>query len=124
MEFAAEIVLPFRCQDTIASSVGNDPRGILGRQVEAGTSELRGAMEVSAGALVRVGAWGWEETQPGPGALSDSTDDNGEATFCTKCSGDPVRDLCCLRQQEWVIVENLAYSSADDTGDDKPGDGI
>ena len=63
-------------------------------------------------------------TQPGPDALSDSTDDNGEATFCTKCSGDPVRDLCCLRRREWVIVENPAYSSADDTGDDKPGDGI
>ena len=96
-EFAAEIVLPFRCQDTIASGVDNDPRGILGRQVEAETSELRGAMEVSAGALVRIGAWGWV-TQPGPDALSDSTDDNGEATFCTKCSGHPVRDLCCLRR--------------------------
>ena len=57
----AGIVLPFRCQDTIASSVDNDPRGILGLQVEVETNELRRAMEVSTGALVRVGAWRWEE---------------------------------------------------------------
>jgi hypothetical protein len=63
-------------------------------------------------------------SRPGPDAFSDSTDDNGEATFCANCSGDPVRDLCCLRRRERDIVENPVYSSAEDTGDDKPGDGI
>jgi hypothetical protein len=63
-------------------------------------------------------------SRPGPDALSDSTDDNGEATFCANCSGDPVRDLCCLRRRERDIVESPVYSSAEDTGDDKPGEGI
>jgi hypothetical protein len=36
-------------------------------------------------------------SRPDPGELSDSTDDNGEATLFAKWSGDPVRDICCLR---------------------------
>jgi hypothetical protein len=62
-------------------------------------------------------------SRPDPGELSDSTDDNGEATLFAKCSGDPVRDICCLRRRERDIVDNPVYSSAEDTGDDKPGDG-
>ena len=62
-------------------------------------------------------------SRPDPDELSDSTDDNGEATLLAKCSGDPVRDICCLRRRERVIVDNSVYSSAEDTGDDKPGDG-
>jgi len=62
-------------------------------------------------------------SRPDPGELSDSTDDNGEATLFGKCSGDPVRDICCLRRRERDIVDNPVYSSAEDTGDDKPGDG-
>ena len=60
--------------------------------------------------------------RPGPDALSDSTDDNGEAMLCAKCSGDPVRDLCCLRRRERDMVAKPARSSAEETGDDKPGD--
>jgi hypothetical protein len=63
-------------------------------------------------------------SRPDPDELNDSTDDNGEATLFAKCSGDPVRDICCLRRREREIVDNPMYSSAEDTGDDKPGDGI
>lgn len=61
-------------------------------------------------------------SRPGPDTLSDSTDDNGEAMLCGKCSGDPVPDLGCLRRRERDIVENPLCSSAEETGDDKPGD--
>ena len=61
-------------------------------------------------------------SRPDPNELSDSTDDSGEATLFAKCSGDPVRDICCLRRRERDIVDNPVYSSAEDTGDDKPGD--
>lgn len=52
------IVLPFHCQDTIASSVDNGPKGILGQQVEAETSELRWAgvsWGIGAGWSLEVG---------------------------------------------------------------------
>ena len=61
-------------------------------------------------------------SRPGPDVLSDSIDDNGETMFWAKCSGDPVRDLCCLRRRVRVIVEKPVCSSAEETGDDKPGD--
>jgi len=61
-------------------------------------------------------------SRPGPDALSDSTDDNGEAILCAKCSGDPVRDLCCLRRRERDMVAKPERSSAEETGDDNPGD--
>jgi len=61
-------------------------------------------------------------SRPGPDALSDSTDDSGEAMVCAKCSGDPVRDLWCLRRRERGMVVNPVRSSAEDIGDDNPGD--
>jgi hypothetical protein len=60
--------------------------------------------------------------RPGPDALSDSTDDNGEAMLCAKCRGDPVRDLCCLRRRERDMVAKPVCSSAEETGDEKLGD--
>jgi hypothetical protein len=61
-------------------------------------------------------------SRPGPDAFSDSTDDNGEAMLCAKCRGDPVRDLCCLRRRERDMVAKPERSSAEETGDDIPGD--
>lgn len=61
-------------------------------------------------------------SRPGPDALSDSTDDSGEAMLCAKCRGDPVRDLCCLRRRELDMVVKPVRSSAEETGDDNPGD--
>ena len=61
-------------------------------------------------------------SRPGPDACSDSTEDSGEAMLCANCSGEPVRDLCCLRRRERVTVVNPARSSAEETGEDKPGD--
>ncbi len=63
-------------------------------------------------------------SRPGPDACSDSTDDNGEAMLCANCSGEPVRDLCCLRRRERMTVVNPVRSSAEETGEDRPGDEI
>jgi hypothetical protein len=61
-------------------------------------------------------------SRPRPDALSDSTDDSGEAMVCAKCSGDPVRDPWCLRRRERDMVVKPVRSSAEETGDDSPGD--
>ena len=101
------------------SASGDNPVGPGGHGDSAsdtGPTTREGQMIESDFSRCRV------KSRPGPDACSDSTDDNGEAMLCAKCRGEPVRDLCCLRRRERVIVEKPVRSSAEETGDDRTGD--
>jgi hypothetical protein len=101
------------------SASGDNPAGPGGHGDSAsdtGPTMREGQMTESDFSRCRV------KSRPDPDASSDSTDDNGEAMVCAKCGGEPVRELCCLRRRERVIVENPMRSSAEETGDDRPGD--
>lgn len=104
-----------------ADSASDDkPKGLGGhgeRLSDTGPTISEGQMIESDFSRCRV------NSRPGPDACNDSTDDNGEAMLRANCNGEPARDLFCLRRRGRATVENpAARSSAEETGEDRPGD--